>query len=77
MSIAAANPSAALLDTVFMATSFRTAAEALHVPAVILLAALPAVLAPNQTVRRQPICGADAAVRLNWQCRTNNGEIAV
>jgi len=55
MSIAAASPSATLLDRVFMAISFRTAAEVLYILAVILLAASPAVLAPDQTDRREPI----------------------
>jgi hypothetical protein len=46
---------------VFMAISFWTAAE-VYVPPVILLAEAPSVLAPNQTVRLEPICGADAVV---------------
>jgi len=38
-----------------MAISFRTAAEVLYILAVILRAASPAVLAPDQTDRREPI----------------------
>jgi hypothetical protein len=49
-----------------MAISFRTAAEALYVPTVILLAESPSVLAPNQTVRREPICGA---MQLSASCQ--------
>jgi hypothetical protein len=45
-----------------MAISFRTAAEVLYILAVILLAASPAVLAPDQTDRREPIGGANVAV---------------
>ncbi|UDL90714.1 hypothetical protein LGH82_05150 [Mesorhizobium sp. PAMC28654] len=42
-----------------MAISFKTAAEVLYVPTVILLVEASAVLAPNQTDRRKPINGPD------------------
>jgi hypothetical protein len=38
------------------------AAEALYIPVVILLVGPTAVLAPNQTNRREPISGAGATV---------------
>ncbi|BCH02099.1 hypothetical protein MesoLj131b_40980 [Mesorhizobium sp. 131-2-5] len=52
ISIAAASPIVALLDMVFMTFLLGIAAEALCIRAIILLAAPPAVLAPDQTDRR-------------------------
>ncbi|GLQ76726.1 hypothetical protein GCM10007881_02410 [Mesorhizobium huakuii] len=53
ISIAAASPSVALLDMVFMTFLLGIAAEALSIRAIILLAAAAAILAPDQTALRR------------------------